>query len=87
MDTASSTASYLASSSIAPVGQTGLMMDMRRMAWTTELQYISGSIASRAMEERMGPPDARIPGFSKRWSFAGCTVIQRGRIVLVAERF
>jgi hypothetical protein len=87
MDATTNVANWI-SQSVAPVAASELTMDMDRQAWTLQLQFLTGSFASSALEERLGPPDSqRLLGLVKRWSFAGTTVEQRGRLVTVSEPF
>lgn len=62
-------------------------MDMDRKAWTIELEYLTTGMATAALGERLGVPDSSIPLVGKRWTFAGCTIIQRGKQVTVLERY
>jgi hypothetical protein len=81
MDNTKSVADWI-SKATAPSARTVPLLDLSSGCWTVELKYLTGSIAG-ALEQLLGPPDFRVPFFVKRWAFAGTTVVQRGRSVLV----
>lgn len=62
-------------------------MDLDRKAWTVGLEFLTAAIAADALTERLGPPDSSLFWVTRRWTFAGTTVLQTGRHVVVLEKF
>ena len=72
------------SRTVQPTACSYTTMDVDR--WSVELEYPASGVADAAVGP-LGAPDWSLLGLVKRWSFAGTTVVQRGRKVTVSERF
>lgn len=69
MDAATNVANWIAKSNASPALLEGMTLDLDRRAWTMQLEYLSGPIASASLDELLGEPDLNIPFIVRRWTF------------------
>lgn len=61
-----------------------VVLDLTVRAWVIDIAFTDGATMLQVLQERLGLPDRRTL-LTRTWSFAGATVVQRGRRVMVSE--